>query len=69
MFISFLQKYCPQTSNTFRTRIKYSPIKVGDVIWNFESFLINKEGKTVKRFNPEVDPLDLKEDIKQQLAK
>jgi glutathione peroxidase len=31
--------------------------------WNFEKFLINKQGDIVKRYLPTVQPLSLKEDI------
>ncbi|WP_437918269.1 glutathione peroxidase [Sphingobacterium sp. LRF_L2] len=30
----------------------------GDINWNFEKFLINKEGKLVHRFRSKVNPLD-----------
>lgn len=28
----------------------------GDIIWNFEKFLINKQGEVVARFSPKTDP-------------
>lgn len=30
----------------------------GDIAWNFEKFLINKEGKLVHRYRSKVNPLD-----------
>ena len=30
----------------------------GDITWNFEKFLINKEGQLVKRFHPKIEPQD-----------
>jgi glutathione peroxidase len=30
----------------------------GDVVWNFEKFLVDREGRVVGRWNPTVAPLD-----------
>lgn len=30
--------------------------RAGDVIWNFEKFLISPEGEIVGRFSPKVEP-------------
>jgi glutathione peroxidase len=30
----------------------------GPISWNFTKFLIDRNGKTIARFSPEVDPLD-----------
>jgi glutathione peroxidase-family protein len=30
----------------------------GPITWNFTKFLIDRDGKTIARFSPEVDPLD-----------
>lgn len=35
--------------------------------WNFTKFLINKEGKPIKRYAPTVDPKSIEPDIKSQL--
>ena len=32
--------------------------KPNDIKWNFEKFLINKEGVIVNRFSPDIDPMD-----------
>jgi len=37
------------------------------VKWNFEKFLINKEGKVVKRFDPKIQPKDIEDDIRSLL--
>jgi glutathione peroxidase len=43
----------------------------GEVGWNFEKFLVDKEGKVVKRFKSGVDPMsdELMKAIEQELAK
>lgn len=35
-----------------------NPDFTGDINWNFEKFLINKEGKLVHRYRSKVNPLD-----------
>jgi len=43
----------------------------GDITWNFEKFLVSKEGKVVARFKPKVKPdeKDVIEAIEKELAK
>ena len=43
--------------------------KEGDIVWNFTKFLVDKEGKAVKRYNPTFDPKDIEEDLKELLEK
>ncbi|MDG1176562.1 MAG: glutathione peroxidase [Flavobacteriales bacterium] len=38
-----------------------------DIRWNFEKFLVNKDGVVVKRFAPQVTPLEIEEEIKNLL--
>ena len=60
--LSLFQGVCPPT--TFEigdpTDMYYTPINVTDITWNYEKFLIDKEGKPRYRFNPEVLPHDVK---------
>lgn len=35
--------------------------------WNFTKFLVNKDGKVVKRYSPQTDPKDIETDIKSLL--
>jgi len=37
--------------------------KNGDIKWNFTKFLIDREGKVVKRYNPTFNPKDMENDI------
>ncbi|OWF53245.1 Glutathione peroxidase 6 [Mizuhopecten yessoensis] len=66
---TFLKKYCPPTSDTFQddSLLLYSPLKVSDIRWNFEQFLIGKDGKPYMRFSPETDPMALKSEIQRML--
>ncbi len=39
----------------------------GDIKWNFTKFLVDREGKVVKRFAPTTSPADIEKDIKELL--
>ncbi len=39
----------------------------GDIKWNFTKFLVNREGKVVKRFAPTTKPADIEKDLKELL--
>ena len=41
--------------------------KDGDIIWNFTKFLVDKEGKVVRRLSPIEDPMKLEDSIKELL--
>lgn len=41
----------------------WSPLRRSDIIWNFEKFLINQEGKPVKRYSPKFETIDIAADI------
>lgn len=44
---------------------KYPENLYGDTIkWNFTKFLIDRDGKIVRRFEPTTEPLDMEENIK-----
>ena len=37
--------------------------KKGDIIWNFTKFLVDRNGKVVKRYDPTFEPKNMEEDI------
>ena len=43
---------------TFLTNEKSNPGFSGDITWNFEKFLMGKDGKTLARFSPQTKPDD-----------
>jgi len=51
--------------------IIWSPVRRTDVAWNFEKFLVNRQGEVVKRFAPTTTPDDaaLTSAIEAELAK
>nr|APZ88407.1 GPX-5 [Bursaphelenchus xylophilus] len=50
----FLKSHCPPTVNQIgkREELMYNPIKANDITWNFEKFLVDKEGRVRFRFHP-----------------
>ncbi|WP_039058212.1 glutathione peroxidase [Enterobacter sp. Bisph1] len=48
-----------------------APKEPGDILWNFEKFLIGRDGSVIQRFSPDMTPEDplLVEAVKQALAK
>ena len=48
-----------------------APKQTGDILWNFEKFLIGRDGKVIQRFSPDMTPEDpaLVAAVKQALAK
>lgn len=63
--LSGFQKHCPSTRDGFASKdsLFYSPVKVNDVRWNFEKFLVSPEGIPVKRYDPSTHPNDIEADI------
>ena len=37
--------------------------KEGDIVWNFTKFLVDRNGKVVKRYDPTTDPKNIEKDI------
>ncbi|XP_045601599.1 glutathione peroxidase-like [Procambarus clarkii] len=61
---TFLKSACASTFTEFYSGLFYEPITIGDIQWNFEKFLIGKDGKPFSRYHPSVqDPEALKDDI------
>ncbi|KAL7643844.1 UNVERIFIED_CONTAM: hypothetical protein RMT77_005850 [Armadillidium vulgare] len=66
---NFLKSTCPYVADTFETDVYYSPLRVADVRWNFEKFLVGKDGKTYFRYHSSTtDPQDLIPDIESLLS-
>lgn len=68
---SYLKSYCPPVQEVFNTAgpgLYYEPFKNSDVRWNFEKFLINKQGKPVLRYHTGIQPSEIRQDIEDLLA-
>jgi glutathione peroxidase len=53
----------------FLTSEKTNPKYAGAISWNFEKFLIGKDGSVIGRFSPREQPANLEDPIKKALAK
>ena len=69
-FVFSCKSVCPRPDATIATTstVSWSPIKTGDVRWNFEKFLFDHTGKPIKRYNELYLPLLMENDIKQLIG-
>ena len=44
-------------------KISTSCKKEGDIVWNFTKFLVDRDGKVVKRYDPTFDPAEIESDL------
>lgn len=60
-----MQRYCPPTRDGYSDKheLFYDPIKNWDIRWNFEKFLINRQGHPVMRYDGSADPSLIEEHI------
>jgi len=67
---TWLKSGCPAPSINFVSAefISWDPVYTNDISWNFEKFLIDKNGKPFKRYDPGVDGFDLSADIAHLLS-
>uniref|UniRef100_A0A194AKX5 Glutathione peroxidase n=1 Tax=Pinctada fucata TaxID=50426 RepID=A0A194AKX5_PINFU len=63
----YLKKYCGPTADAFEDRLFYAPLRVNDVRWNFEQFVIDRSGRPVYRYAPDVNPGNLTDVISKML--
>lgn len=62
---AYLKSACPSTRNFFSDsgKLFYKPLKVNDVRWNFEKFLVSKSGKPYMRYDAATKPSEIESDI------
>lgn len=61
---TFLKSLCGPTADAFEDRLFYSPLRVSDVRWNFEIFVVTKSGQVVYRYSPDHDLSKIRDDIR-----
>lgn len=54
----WLKNSCPPVTNevSFLQYNVWAPLSITDIQWNFEKFLLNKQGVVVSRWGSDVDP-------------
>lgn len=63
---TFLKNTCPPVGESFgatSNRLFWEPLKVNDIKWNFEKFLLDPEGRPVMRWFPRVNVSEVRADI------
>jgi len=67
---SYLVKNCPPTRNYFASpeRLVYKPIMQQDIRWNWEKFLVGKDGRVLKRYDGSTKPKEIEPDVRQVLG-
>uniref|UniRef100_A0AAY4E524 glutathione peroxidase n=1 Tax=Denticeps clupeoides TaxID=299321 RepID=A0AAY4E524_9TELE len=69
---TFLKNSCPPVGDSFgnpTNRLFWEPLKVNDIKWNFEKFLVGPDGKPVMRWYPRVNVSEVRADILRFLRK
>lgn len=64
------QNSCPPVGNDFgvvNARLFWEPLKISDIKWNFEKFLVGPDGKPVMRWHPHVNVSEVRADIHKYL--
>lgn len=67
---TFLKASCPPPKELMGLAEDYfwDPIRTTDITWNFEKFLVDTNGQLIKRYEPAVDPNNIRDDIDAVLA-
>ena len=45
------------------SKVLWAPLSRSDIGWNFEKFLVNQDGKPVRRYSPKFETINVAEDI------
>lgn len=67
---TYLKGKCPSTRDYYEDakRLHYHPLRHNDIRWNFEKFLINREGRVVYRYDVSTRATDMQADIEELLS-
>ncbi|KAG8228044.1 hypothetical protein J437_LFUL007214 [Ladona fulva] len=66
---TFLKSLCPSTREYFsdKNRLFYDKMKNSDIRWNWEKFLINREGIPIVRYDASTEPHFIEVDIEDMM--
>jgi len=67
---NYLVRNCPPTRNYFASaeRLVYKPIMQQDIRWNWEKFLVGKDGRVLKRYDGGTKPAEIEPDVREVLG-
>lgn len=63
---TFLKNSCPPVGDVLGNplnRLFWDPLKVNDIKWNFEKFLVGPDGRPVKRWHPRTPVTQVRRDM------
>jgi len=62
---TYLKDYCPPTKERIADTdgLYYTPVRISDITWNFEKFLVFGNGSVYKRYEPSFPPMDMVDDV------
>uniref|UniRef100_H3C2F2 Glutathione peroxidase n=1 Tax=Tetraodon nigroviridis TaxID=99883 RepID=H3C2F2_TETNG len=63
---TFLKNSCPPVGGdlgNYAGRLFWEPMKISDIKWNFEKFLVGPDGKPVMRWHPSIQVSEVRADI------
>lgn len=62
---TYLKRYCPTTRDGFSEakELYWKPLKISDVRWNWEKFLISRKGIPYMRYDASTEPSFIRTDI------
>lgn len=69
---TFLKEACGPTFTQFSEskNLFYEPLRVGDIAWNFEKFLIDRDGRPQTRWHPRViDAQEMASDVSEVMSR
>lgn len=69
---TFLKNSCPPVGSDFgnpTNRLFWQPMKINDIKWNFEKFLVGPDGRPAMRWHPSVSISEIHDDIRKYLLK
>jgi glutathione peroxidase len=65
LMMRYLRQYCPSPRRNFAEKdtLLYDLFDPDDIRWNFEKFLLDRNGRPVLRYRSSVEPIDIAPDV------
>lgn len=69
-FYTYIKSACPYNGQDSLgdNWCLWSPMSRTDLVWNFEKFLLDRDGRLFRRYPPQVSPNEMEADIMQLLG-
>mmetsp|Transcript_8136 Transcript_8136/g.13169 ORF Transcript_8136/g.13169 Transcript_8136/m.13169 type:complete len:163 (+) Transcript_8136:34-522(+) len=60
---TWVKELCPLSTSFAYGDVRWTPVKAYDIGWNFEKFLIDRNGRPCRRYSSETTAASLRDDI------